>query len=326
MRCDTRGHVGHVESYFLKLNDPSGRRALWIKATILVREGGTPRVAEAWAIAFDREGRHRAAKETVPLARARFDASRLDVEVAGVTLGERRAHGEVKSGDTRIAFDLVFDTPERSGAPLVPFPTERMYETPLPSSKTVSPYPHARFRGSYEVDGAKVEVDGWAGMQGHNWGARHAELYAWGHCNQWDGEDDLVLEGFTGRVKIGPVLAPPLTIVCVRHRGISYDFNGPLVLVRARGEIGRHRWSFSAKNALGAVSGELWAETDDFVGLAYENPNGEQTYCLNSKIARGRIRLSIRGRRGNVDVEAMTRAAALEIGTKDANHGVVMLA
>src|SRR5213595_1975475 len=72
VRCPENAAGGHVESYFLKLNDPSGNLALWIKATILVREGGTPRVAEAWAIAFTRDGRHVAVKETSPLARATF--------------------------------------------------------------------------------------------------------------------------------------------------------------------------------------------------------------------------------------------------------------
>jgi len=309
-----------VESYFLKLNDREGRRALWLKATILVREGGTPRVAEAWAIAFDREGRHVAAKQTVPMADARFASSGLDVSVAGLSIAPGRVSGEVASGDHRITFDLSFST---DVPPLVPFPTERMYETALPSSKVVSPHPDARFRGHYAVDGERVEVDGWRGMQGHNWGTKHTELYAWGHCNQWDGDDDLVLEGFTGRIKVGPVLAPPVTIVCVRHRGVRYDFNAPLSLVRARGTIELRRWTFSAKSPLATVSGELWAETPDFVGLSYENPDGSITYCLNSKIARGRIRLSVRGR---PDIEAMTRAAALEVATKDPAHGVTMLA
>ena len=124
-------------------------------------------------------------------------------------------------------------------------------------------------------------------------------------------------------MKLGPVLVPPLTVICVRHRGVRYDFNAPLTIARARGAIELRRWTFPAKSALATVSGELWAETQDFVGLAYENPDGVITYCLNSKIARGIVRLSVRGR---PDIEAVTRAAALEIGTKDPAHGVTMLA
>jgi hypothetical protein len=311
---------GHVESYFLKLNDREGRRALWIKATILVRRGGTPRLAEAWAIAFDREGRHVAAKETVPLSRARFGEDALDVAVAGLRLSEGSLSGSVTSGGHRIAFDLRFTT---GAPPLVPFPDRRMYEGPLPSTKVVSPHPDSRFTGRYEVDGEEVRVEGWRGMQGHNWGPRHTELYAWGHVNQWDGDLDLVFEGMTARVKVGPVLAPPLTLLCVSVRGVRYAFNGPLAILRARGAIEPRRWTFSAKSSLATLSGELWADTADLVGLSYENPDGPATHCLNSKIARGRVRLSIRGR---PELEAITRAAAFEIGTKDRSHGVAILA
>jgi hypothetical protein len=47
------------------------------------------------------------------------------------------------------------------------------------------------------------------------------------------------------------------------------------------------------------------------------------TYCLNSKIADGHVRLEVAGR---PSLEVRARAAALEIGTRDPNHGVKMLA
>lgn len=320
VRCADELPGGHVESYFLKLNDREGRRALWIKATILVRRGGTPRLAEAWAIAFDREGRHVAVKETTPLSSARFGKTALDVAVAGLTIAEGRLSGTVTSGGHRVTLDLRFTT----GAPaLAPFPSMRLYRGPVPSTKVVSPHPDSRFSGTYEVDGEEVRVEDWRGMQGHNWGSRHMGHYAWGHANQWEGDEDLALEGMTARVKLGPILTPPLTVVCVRARGVRYDFNSWTTLLRARGTMDRRRWTFAARSALATLTGELWAETKDFVGLSYENPDGTTTYCLNSKIARGRIRLSVRGR---PDIEAITRAAALEIGTKDPSHGVAMLA
>jgi hypothetical protein len=319
VRCADDQPAGHVESYFCKLNDPEGRRALWLKATILVRQGGTPRLAEAWAVAFDRDGRHVAAKETVPLGDARFPRSALDVTVAGLTLQEGRITGEVASGGARIAVDLRF-TPGAPALPLYPAP---LYRGRFPSTKVVSPHPDSRFSGTYTVDGETIQVEEWRGMQGHNWGPRHTELYAWGHVNQWEGEDDLVFEGATGRMKMGSLLLPALSALCVRFRGVRYDFNTPLSIARARGSIEARRWTFSAKNARATLTGELWADTRDFAGLGYENPDGAMTYCLNSKIARGRLRLSIKGR---PDVEVMTRSAALEIATKDPLHGVTMLA
>jgi hypothetical protein len=57
------------------------------------------------------------------------------------------------------------------------------------------------------------------------------------------------------------------------------------------------------------------------VGLYYQNPDGAMTYCLNSKIAR--LTLRLRPRQGEELVLASS-AAALEIGTRDPEHGVEM--
>jgi hypothetical protein len=320
VRFDPSGKRGHVESYFLKLNDPEGRRALWLKATILAAQGRPP-VAETWAIAFDREGEHVAAKQVVPFEDASFSPDGFDVKVAGVHFERGRVAGAVESAGRQIEWALDFET---DVAPLVQFPSLKMYETALPSSKFVTPYPSTRFSGHYHVDGKEVPVDGWRGMQGHNWGKNHAEKYAWGHCNQWLEGEDLMLEGVTARVKMGPVLVPPLTLLFVWHRGVRYEFNDTRsLLLSARGEMTHRSWAFSAKGPLAKLEGELHAETEDFVGLYYENPNGEMTYCLNSKIARGRIRLEVKGR---APLVLTTRSAALEIGTKDPRHGVRMLA
>lgn len=318
----TRG--GHVESWFLKLNDPAGARALWLKATIRNPDprfhAGGP-VAESWAIAFERRHPPRGAKHVVPYAQAGFSALGLDLSVADLRWQDGHISGAVVGDRHAVTFDLRYTDP---GPALVPLPSRRMYSGPFPSSKFVSPAPDARFDGHYALDGHRVEVQGWRGMQGHNWGRRHAHRYAWGHCNQWHGHDDLWFEGVTAQVKIGPVTAPPLTLLCVSHRGVRYLFNtGTDLLLRARGEFDLRRWTFRAENALAAVEGELEADAPDFAGLRYDNPSGPPTFCLNSKIARGRLRLHIRGR---APFEAETHSAALEIGTHDAHHGVVLLA
>ena len=187
----------------------------------------------------------------------------------------------------------------------------------------MSPHPDLRFDGHYCVGEGRVDVSGWRGMQGHNWGRRHTHLYGWMHCNVWDGVDDLVVEGITARVKLGPVLSPPLTLVIAEHAGARHLFTLPGSLFRARGRIAPRAWEFRAANASARISGSFAADTEDFVGLHYENPDGAMTYCLNSKIASGSVRLAAAGR---PPLEAHTRAAALEIGTRDPHHGVKMFA
>ena len=160
-------------------------------------------------------------------------------------------------------------------------------------------------------------------MQGHNWGRQHTWAYGWLHGNAWRGGESLVVEAITARVKLGALVAPPLTLVVAEHAGERHLFTLPGSLLRARGSFTTREFSFRAANAHARIHGHFSAETGDFAGLHYENPDGAMTYCLNSKIADGYVRLAVAGR---PPFAARTRAAALEIGTRDPDHGVKMLA
>jgi hypothetical protein len=98
-------------------------------------------------------------------------------------------------------------------------------------------------------------------------------------------------------------------------------------LVRNHGDVSlpggsmRGRWRFRGAGEHVRIEGEMWADTEDFVGLFYPNPNGQMTHCLNSKLARARIEVTLRGR---APIVLASDRAALEIGTHDAAHGVRM--
>jgi len=341
LRFDPAKRRGHVESYFLKANDPAGDRALWVRGTIFcsTHEPDRP-VAEGWAIAFDRRAqapsdrplpRHVAVKHVLPYSNASFGtrdlairwrvpATRGDAGASdeGVEITPSSTAGNIRTRDHCVRWDLKYagDAP-----PIVPLPAAAMYTGPLPKSKLVTPVPDALFTGEVNVDGETWAIDGWRGMQGHNWGTAHADLYAWCHCNVWAEEQDFILEGLSARVRVGPVMSPLLTIVCARYRGVVYDFNRPLEIYRAEGDVSPRRWTFSTHGKLARIEGIVEADTEDMVGLYYPNPDGPMTYCLNSKIARARIRFEAAGR---APLNLTTRAAALEIATRSDDHGVRM--
>jgi len=322
VRYEPTGCSGHVESSFVKANDPERPRAVWLKATIFASAHDPRRaVAESWAVAFDSECGHVAVKTWVPYDQARFSACDLRLTVDGCTFDDGRLRGAVVTGDRRIGWDLSW---RDESAPLVHFPRAWMYEARIPSSKLVTLAPDARFSGRLDVNGDVWTLAGWPGMVGHNWGRSHAPRYAWGHCNAWEGrgeDTELVFEGLSAQVPVGPTLSPTTTLLCVRHRGVRYDLNGALDLVRSRGEISPRRWRFRGRNSLASVEGELWGETDDFVGLHYPNPGGPMTYCLNTKLAHFELRFRPRDRG---EILLRSRAAALEIGTRNPDHGVRM--
>jgi hypothetical protein len=310
-----RARRGHVESWFLKASDPRARRAVWLKWTIWAGERAPDAaVAEVWAIAFSAAGQV-ATKSGVPYGdgRARFDAQGLAVAVDGCTLSREGARGRVETGGRAVAYDLRL---EAVAPPFLHFPALWMYSGPWPAHKIASPIPSALASGHLEVNGERWEVDGWPAMVGHNWGRRHTPLYAWGQCNAWEGGGDLALEGLS--VGAG---GPGTTLISVFYEGVRHDFKGLRSLARNGGAITPRRWRFTGRSSTLDVEGEMWADTEDFVGLFYPNPDGTRCHCLNSKLARAELTLRSGGRERTFRSER----AALEIGTEDPHHGVRMV-
>lgn len=313
----------HVESWFLKVNEPDGRRALWVRCTIFAQEA-LPPVAEAWAIAFDRHRGQVAVKTTVPFGTARFAKDALDVDVDGSQLSPERAKGVLSSGRGTLAWDVALK--DSGAAPIVHFPTRAMYADALPPlSKLVTPVADARATGALRVDrgGDDVdlwEIEEWPAMIGHNWGRGHPELYAWTHCNAWN-VPGLVFEAVSARARIGPMLTPMATLAWVRWNGRRFDLARARALTRNRGAISLRRWEMTGEDAGVTLTCDVAAETDDFVGLHYPNPTGPMTYCLATNLARARLELKLPD--GEV-VQATSRAAALEIGTLESEHGTRM--
>lgn len=331
LRYDPTAPRDHVESYFLKANSPEGDRALWVRGTIFSRasEPGAT-VAEGWAIAFDRRGgtrRHVALKSTIPISRAAFGRNELGItwnepqDGAVFSLRSGAARGHIARSDRRIAWDLAY-RPEGPALELLPYAW--MYGAPFPKSKLVTPVPDTVFSGEVEVGGERWSLDGWPGMQGHNWGRGNAELYAWCHVNLWDeAGEPLVLEAVSARVRTGPVLLPLLTLVAVRSRGVDYRFHRPADMARAEAHIEGLTYRFDVASDLGRVEAEITADPEDMVGLYYANPKGPMTHCYNSKLARARMTFEPAGR---ARVAHTSPAAALEIGTLVRDPAVKMLA
>ncbi len=320
VRFDVLSNRGHAESYFLKANSPDGERALWLKATILAAQGRPAHaIAEIWAVLFSRDGHHVVVKQSMPYGQASFSPSQLEV-TAGTQfdLNDTATRGDITFADRRLGWELRLSG---ESAPIVMLPMARMYTEPFPKTKLVSPKPDLRFDGFILLDGKRIDVRGWRGMQGHNWGTGHADTYAWGHCNQWDGDEHTVVEAVSARVRVGSLKTPLLTLVHVRHDGRHYAMTGLIDLARNRGEIHPRRWFFGARAHGVTVEGDFSAQTSDMVGLHYANPNGSMSYCLNSKLANARLHLQLSGRE---PVDLLSRSAAFELGTTDPEHGVKM--
>lgn len=312
-RCRHTGK-GHVESYFLRANHPERPLALWLKATILAPLAGEP-VAETWLIAFDGErDRLYARKLTRALADASFIGDSLGARItAGDWRLELSERGSARGSIADASFDLRFSPgPTVVAAPLTLLPTRLLREGPFPRSKTLTPFPWLVFRGALEVFGERWSLDGWNGMQGHNWGKEHAFEYAWGQCffPAAAGAPETMVEGFTGRVKLAGRPTPPMSAMVVRRGTRTFTFATIFDFWRQESHIGTDRWTVALSSPDGEARLRMEVAGRPLACLGYQNPDRSMAYCYNTKLAR--VHLEVRPRHDAAFVCTSEHGGALE--------------
>ncbi|MFJ4653563.1 hypothetical protein ACIP5Y_20040 [Nocardia sp. NPDC088792] len=292
-----RPAADHVESWFVRANDPAAPRAVWIKATVLTGRDGTA-VAQAWCSVFDGKRVHAWCRD-VPLADAAFDLGAVapDTVEQELSIGPLRMMLHGSGGRTRgtlrdetsiVDWDLAFEKVPGSGEPLCMLPTARLLDAPVPNNKLVSPFPVAAFSGRLEWDGESWDLDGWHGMQGHNWGSEHSPEYAWGQAiftDTGDGAPFAVMEGASGRTRIGGRVSPLISMLVVRRGDDEYRFDRIVDLWRQRPRLAFPEWTLRMRGRDGSATVHMVADPAQMVCLAYRNPARATSYCLNSKTA-----------------------------------------
>jgi hypothetical protein len=306
---------GHYESFYLRAFDPARPRGVWIRYTIHKRPGAEPR-GSVWFTFFD-------ASASGPIA----SKNTLDEVGSGpdhyIHVGDRqlvpgRAVGSADNPGARASWDLRFDSSE---PPWTHLPRPWMYRAPVPRTKLLSPYPDAHFNGWVDVNGQKIEVSGWPGMVGHNWGAEHAERWIWMHGTSFAGREGRAwLDAALGRIKLGPFTTPWIGNAVLALDGERHRLGGP---GKARATEVRETptsCEFVLPGDDIAVEGSVGADRKDFVGWLYADPDSGEHNTVNCSIAH--MRLTVR-REGAEPVELETaHGAAYELGMRERDHGI----
>ena len=319
-----RDKGGHYESFYLKANAPDRKLGLWIKHNLLTARGSdAPPIGESWAVLLDGEsGEHVVAKRVVPRDQVEIAPAGAIVRLGEASLSDSRAEGSIPEGGglPAASWDLDLDGDE---PPILHYPSTWMYTAEFPKKKLITPRPFVRFDGRLVVGDREVDVDGWTGIQGHNWGRAHAFDYAYANANRFAERDDARFDGFTARIQLGPLKSPRLTACVLRLGKTDYPFNRPRRWVGG-GHYPFPRWSFSVEGEGNyRLSGTLEAPRRDYVGLCYADPAGTLADCLNTKFARGELLLERKVARRWEEIQRLTGDAfELEFLFRDLDHGV----
>jgi len=315
---------GHYESFYLKANAPDRKLGLWIKHNLMAPKGSTaPPFGESWAVLMDGDrGVHKVSKRIVPAAEVDLTPPQAIVRLGDSLLSEVKAEGSIPAsgGLPAASWALRLRADER---PLLHFPSAWMYTAVLPKKKTLTPGPFVRFDGRIRVGDDEVVVDGWTGLQGHNWGRAHAVDYAYGNANRFEERDDARFDGFSARIALGPLASPRLTACVLRLGDTDYNFNKPSRLMRG-GCYRFPQWKIHLDGEDGyRLTGTIEATRAEFAGLCYADPAGTLADCLNTKFARGTLLLQKRSGRRWDEVQRLTGDAfELEFLFRDLDHGV----
>jgi hypothetical protein len=298
--------AGHYESFYLKACDPERPLGMWIRYTVHKRRGAEPK-GSLWFTLFDADlDGPRAGKVTLPGPRA---GGGEWIGVGEASLGPGRASGRLDD----VAWELRFSDGEE---PLFHLPRDWMYTARLPRTKLLSPVPGARFDGSLSVEGREIEVAGWRGMVGHNWGAQHAERWIWLHGTDASGD---WLDAAIGRIRVGPLTTPWIANGAASVGGVRHAVGG--IGRRATVSESPERCDFALPGPGGVrVGGTVAAARKDVVGWVYADPDGSEHHTANCSIADMRVTLE---RDGAAPVELVVEGgAAYELGMRERDHGI----
>jgi len=272
---------GTYEVWFLTFTDTATGAGYWIRSTYLAPRRGSGS-AGVWFARFDPTGPtgtfgiHRASSSW-----SLFSQS-FDTEIDGCVMRSGHAAGSLEGGGHSVRWDLEFGT----GGPTYRLLPSVMYRGNLAPTKPLAPNVDTLVGGVITIDGVTSRVDDAPGQQGHLYGERHAERWAWAHCSDFEGEEAIV-HALIAQGRRGPFKAPYLTSIGVRWRGEWIR----LTKLSWKRDFGLGRWRVGVDTRHHRLTGRIEAPVRSMIRARYQDPDGSSRYCHNSEVASCRLAL-----------------------------------
>jgi hypothetical protein len=311
--------TGMYESFYLRAVSPADSVGVWIRHTVHKRPGRPPK-GSVWCTVFDagrgRPFMHKLTGEDLAVPAGGW------IEVDGTRLTPVGAQGSCGAAHWSLPF--TSREPE-----LRHLPWGWLYRTRLPRTKLTSPMPLARFDGVLEVSGrSAIELDGWPGMIGHNWGSEHAERWIWLHGVGFEEAPEAWLDVALGRVKVAGRTSPWVANGAVsldgrRHRlgglgarGLTVAESADRCALRLPGERGL---TMQAQVAVpvGTTAGWRYADVEGAAGDGL--PVGHDV--VNCSIAALMLTVTMPAGGGVRELNT-AHGGAYELGMREHDHGV----
>jgi hypothetical protein len=294
------GKAGAYEAWFLTLTDPATGQGFWIRSTLHAPPDTQPN-AGIWFARFDPSdpsstfGLHEISTR-FDCSHEAFDVAIGDLEAPGgyAHMASGVAEGVVRGGGHEVAWDLRFPADLADTYRLLP---PALYHGPVAPTKPLAPNVDIRISGTVTVDGELLRLARAPGQQGHLFGTRHAERWAWAHCVDFVGEEAAMV-ALTAQGRSSPPASPYAMFVGVRWQGQWIRLSG----VSRKRPFGLGVWHIDLSNRRYRLTGRVEAPPMALLRARYEDPDGRERWCHNSEIASSRLALFEKGSAGFEEV------------------------
>jgi hypothetical protein len=309
---DVRARAAHYESVYVVLSHPSEPRAVWIRTTVRKRPGEPPNGA-LWVTWFGKDGVRAGKLDTQPVA-----VGEPGIVVGDAIQGPGGSRGRIDLPTLAASWDVTFTARTPYLEHLHP---HRLYAAPLPRTKSTSPVPDLDVHGSLVIDGESVDLTGWTGMVGHNWGSEHAARWIWLRVAGLGDDGSGWLDAVLGRVRVGPVLVPWTGFGALALPGRDRIPLGGLLNRGTRVELGPDGATITLTGAGATVTTTARVSLAASVGWEYADPAGGRHEVVNCSVAQQRVEVTEAGRtasyepqvRGVLEVGGDERAFAVDL-------------
>jgi hypothetical protein len=302
---------GMYESFYLRAVSPEEPVGAWIRYTVHKQPEKVPQ-GSLWCTVFD-------ASSGKPFMH-KLTTAELSTPADGwIGIGEDSRLGpgfaEGACGAARWSLRFAAGEPE-----LRHFKQAWLYKAPLPRTKLTSPSPATSFDGTLELADRTLDLSGWRGMVGHNWGSEHAERWIWLHGIGFEEDPSAWIDVAIGRVLIAKRLSRWMASGAISLDGRQLRLGG----LGARGlrVLERPtRCTLSLPGAAGlTVEAHVNTPSGTAAGWRYADPDGAEHDVVNCSVAS--LALNVRPR-GEAALTLHTdHGGAYELGMRERDHGV----
>jgi hypothetical protein len=302
------GGTGHYEVYYVTVTDPETGVGLWIRYTMVAPLASTGEAATCalWFLAMDpRAGRAPTTgrKATFPVSALSSSPDPFSLRIGDATLTDASISGAFED----VCWDLRW-TPAEHGYEHV-HPLLRRAKV----AQTVLVLPHAdvAIDGSVTIGEERIELAGARGGQAHLWGSKHAQSWAWVHCNDFQTPGGEPATGaFIDAVSVivqrfGREVGPNTPVVA-RIDDADFISTSPRRVIANPSKFDLGGWRFEAVDGARKLVCEVDADRERLAGVTYHDPDGALAYCYNGETASMQLELYERSRRAHGWVQRTT--------------------